>query len=155
MKEGLYFRHIRYLCRGNVTLAIEVKDKWVQFSYALCSPHDHFSKAKGRMIAEHRLRSRKKSRVSGFKISLGVPDDPKTIRDVIRKTECIFFNDVNMNHNWIVPCGWLRRETKKMQKKVALEITVATIKEATEAAIKMTSASEVSDDATREVISGA
>ena len=105
MKEGLYFRHIRYLRRGIVTLAIGVRGNWVQYSYSLCSPRDNFSKSKGEMISLGRLENERKRKVSGFRI-----DPDQSDREVFQKTEQEFFEAVRLKLGWIVPCGWLRKE---------------------------------------------
>ena len=107
MKDGLYFRHIRYLEKGVVTLAVEVKDGWVQYSYALCSPNDNFSKAIGRNISEARLRNWRKNKVSGFKLDAGL-----TMREILNDTELQFLDDVRTKERWISPCGWLRRSER-------------------------------------------
>lgn len=57
-----FFQHIRFSCGGAVTIAVAYNgNDTASAGYAWCSPGDNFCRAKGRLLAEGRMVSKKYS----------------------------------------------------------------------------------------------
>lgn len=115
MQDGLYYHYVR-TDNGTITFAINIESGWAQFSYALCSPKDTFTRGVGRFIAVSRLFPREKKkkgriycltslrRVSGFEIQ---PD--AKLSDVFKQVREEFWAGYKAKQNWVIRPSWLKK----------------------------------------------
>lgn len=104
---GPYFYHFRI--GHGITLAyIVTPNNLVQFSYAICSKRDQYSKSMGRDISELRLFHSKQSKTGVFKI------DTKEPRfSVLKKLCTVFLEDVRVGMSYIRTPSWVRDYVKR------------------------------------------
>lgn len=94
------FSHIP-LGKGRATLAIQVEGDNLEIGVAFCSPKDQFSKAKGRMIAEGRLKAK-----HGFYMKIGRNPDEK-LKDQARRVVVTLVKNVKTH---MIP-RWAKKVT--------------------------------------------